>query len=332
MANLIIKPATGDGNQLIVQNQAGEAILTSGDAGDSTIVGKVNTPNIILTPVATAPSSPTAGQQYYDSVKDVLYIYNGNSWVQLNNTSMGGIITVDGARKIHTFKQSGTFTPHFSGTVDFLVVAGGGGGGNGWQSQWRGGGGGAGGLRTSYGPTSGGGGSPESKLSVTAWNDYTVIVGAGGDGYGSNGNDSSFHTIAAAGGGGGGNSIQGPSGAQFHNGLGLRGGSGGGSAGGNGTASAGRANQGYGGSGGNPVGYAAGNGGGAGVGNTNAGGLAVSISGTSVTYSQGGDGGGGEDSQPRTSTGNDGWGGDGSSGTSTGHNGNSGIVIISYNY
>jgi len=33
MANLLIKPTTGPGNKLIIQDQAGGAILTSGNSG-----------------------------------------------------------------------------------------------------------------------------------------------------------------------------------------------------------------------------------------------------------------------------------------------------------
>ena len=34
MADLIIKPATGDGNKLIIQNKAGTAVLTTSDNAD----------------------------------------------------------------------------------------------------------------------------------------------------------------------------------------------------------------------------------------------------------------------------------------------------------
>ena len=43
-------------------------------------------------------------------------------------TATGGTITYVGDYTIHTFTDSGTFTPASTGTVDWLVVAGGGGG------------------------------------------------------------------------------------------------------------------------------------------------------------------------------------------------------------
>lgn len=40
MADLIIKPATGDGNKLILQDKAGGAVLTTADSGAT--IGPVN--------------------------------------------------------------------------------------------------------------------------------------------------------------------------------------------------------------------------------------------------------------------------------------------------
>ena len=191
--------------------------------------------------------------------------------------------------------------------MDFLVVAGGGGGANG-----GGGGGGAGGLRTSFGSTSGGGSSAESTLNLSASTTYTVTIGAGGNrGTGANvdqgddGNDSVFGSITSTAGGGGGR----------YNLVGSPGGSGGG-AGGNSTASFfssyGTPTQQSGGSGASGQGFAGGavtstasgnscptaGGGGAGAVGGNALGnggaaLAVSITGSSVTYAGGGGGGNG---------------------------------------
>lgn len=89
-----------------------------------------------------------------------------------------------------TFTANGTFTPAFSGTIEYLVVAGGGGGG-GW-----GGGGGAGGVRT-------------GTVAVTP-QAYTIVIGGGGargtSAYtaGGRGGDSSAFGITSNGGGGGG--------------------------------------------------------------------------------------------------------------------------------
>ena len=138
-------------------------------------------------------------------------------------------------------------------TVDYLVIAGGGG-----ASVDLSGGAGAGGLRTSYGSTSGGGASAESGFALDTGTNYTVTVGSGGagaSGIGSNGSNSVFSTITSTGGGGGSQGTTYTSGAN--------GGSGGGASRGNGSG---------GGAGGN--------------------GLAVSITGSSVTYAGGGGGGG----------------------------------------
>ena len=88
--------------------------------------------------------------------------------------------------------------PVFSGSVDYLVIAGGGSGGGG-QGGVGGGGGGAGGYR-------------ENTLTgLSLLTNYTVTIGAGGAGafgatamFGVNGGDTTFSTITSTGGGGGG--------------------------------------------------------------------------------------------------------------------------------
>jgi hypothetical protein len=276
----------------------------------------------------------------------------------------GNIVTSDGTYVYHTFTSSGAFIPSQALTVDYLVVAGGGGAGGSALDGNGSGGGGAGGLRSTVTAT-GGGGSLESALSLTA-KSYSVIVGAGGTGglaagstKGSSGNNSIFGTITSTGGGGGAGSSSGQNTA-------LTGGSGGGGSpyitAPNGAA--GTANQGY--AGGNPINsgsYGAGGGGGAGAVGANAGGtggnggngVAVSISGSSVTYAGGGGGGvygnftsgtggtggggnagaGNGTNAGNAGTANTGGGGGGGSTFNTGvgaagGNGGSGIVIIRY--
>jgi hypothetical protein len=240
-------------------------------------------------------------------------------------------------------------------TVDYLVVGGGAGATNDIS-----GGGGAGGLRTSYGSTSGGGGSAESSLSLIAATNYTVTVGSGGSGIASsggsalNGSNSVFSTITSIGGGGG-----------HRLGNGATGGSGGGIGRGNSgsyTPGSGTADQGY--AGGPDTGAVAGTGGGgasaiggnsSGGGNPSQGGaggdgLAVSITGLSVTYSGGGGGGGyygtggsgGSGGGGNGGTGNaqnnatngtantGGGAGGGEQNASAARNGGSGIVILRY--
>jgi hypothetical protein len=177
-------------------------------------------------------------------------------------------------------------------TVDYLVVAGGGGGGRGsnWYSTRNGGAGGAGGLRTSFGSTSGGGSSSETSLNIIDAANYTVTVGAGGAGgtgntsYGAVGSDSVFMSITSNGGGRG---AQGTTGAAGGNG---------GSGGGGDVIGVATANQGFNGG----LGFNSGEGGGGGgaseAGNTDGNmlggdGLAVSITGSSVTYAGGGSAG-----------------------------------------
>ena len=276
--------------------------------------------------------------------------------------SGGNIIDYDGTYWIHTFLTSGTFTPQTGLSCDYLVVAGGGGGSDGAP-------GGAGGLRSTVTAT-GGGGSLESALSLAASTGYTVTIGSGGANgtattNGTKGSDSVFSTITSNGGGAGKEFLStatsnqnGGSGAgginSANSGLYIDGGTA--------TANQGRAggrgfrtNGGY---------NAAGGGGGAGVAGTDGAGtgtaplggaggsgVAVTISGSSITYAGGGGGGaeggggaavggtggaggGGAGSASTTgtsgSTNTGGGGGGGNTNVSSGGSGGSGIVIIRY--
>jgi len=260
--------------------------------------------------------------------------------------SGGDIITNDGTYWIHTFLSSGTFTANKTLTCDYLVVAGGGGGGGD-----IGAGGGAGGLRSTVTAT-GGGGSLESSLSV-AVQAYPITVGAGGATIVS-GSNSTFSTITSTGGGyGGGNTGGGTNGV-----TGGSGGGGGGGAGSTTSGGSGTANQGFAGHSGTSSGTTSfgGGGGGASAAATNvngANGVAVSITGSSVTYAGGG-GGGAYNNTPGTggtggggagqsyfgtgkigfagtaNTGGGGGGGSAGGGTAVGGAGGSGIVIIRY--
>jgi len=199
-------------------------------------------------------------------------------------------------------------------TADFLVVAGGGSGG-----MRRGSGGGAGGLRTSYGSASGGAGSAESPLTLTPGTTYTISVGNGGNvpafssqvyvEDGEKGEDSSIVgsdiTNIVSEGGGGGMSL---SSATTPPSYGLMdGGSGAGaSAFASGSPGRGESNQGRGGGDGCAAASGGYGGGGAGGGAMTSGGspsscatysgfaaggngLSSSITGSPVTYAEGGD-------------------------------------------
>ena len=287
----------------------------------------------------------------------------GTTPVSAPKAAGGDIVESDGTYWYHTFLNSNVFTPNQNLTCDYLVVAGGAGGGGG-----NGGGGGAGGLRSTVTAT-GGGGSLESALSLTASTNYVVTIGAGGIGglgtvgdiSGTSGSNSVFGSITSAGGGGG---------AAFPL-AGVTGGSGGGGCGQSGSpifgaAGAGTVNQGYAGGAGNNSQNNGGGGGGAGSigsagsssngnGGNGGNGVAVSISGSSLTYAGGGGGGargsatpgtggtggggiGGTGAQPAlggtgtVNTGSGGGGGGGTAGVGNGNGGNggSGIVVVRY--
>jgi len=269
----------------------------------------------------------TGGQKLTQNNQSVYLLYTDNSigWKPIKGINGG------------TSALATTLTI----TFDFLVVAGGGSGGS-VNNSFHGGGGGAGGLRTSFGSTSGGGASSESSIEVQTLVNITVTVGAGGTAVastsnttGTNGsnssisgtshNDAPFEIISLGGGGGGGNTTN-PS----------AGGSGGGGQESSGAGGSGTTAQGFSGGQGSEGGNRGGGGGGASAagGDSNGGnGLALSITGTSVTYAgggasngTGGAGGGGNAGLPGAA--NTGGGGGGVSTTPVA--GGSGIVILRY--
>jgi hypothetical protein len=236
--------------------------------------------------------------------------------------SGGNIIENDGTYWIHTFLNSGTFTPALALSCDVLVVAGGGGAGSG-----AGGGGGAGGFRASTGN------------SVTATS-YAVTIGAGGAGGASGaanrgvvGSDSIFNTITSAGGGFGGAHAQ-----SIAAGNGGSGGGAGGGGNSNNTAGSaspsGQGNNGgiafnssgaYGGGGGGGA-TAAGSNGSSSAGGNGGNGAANSYSGTSVTYAGGGGAGTYSGGGGTFNGGTGGTGGGGNAATTTNGTGASGTV------
>jgi hypothetical protein len=236
------------------------------------------------------------------------------------------------AYKAHIFTSSGTFEiKSGEATIQYLVVAAGGNGGghgsyNDCGATW--GGGGAGGYRSSIATDSysGANSSLESTIDLGKGT-YTVTVGggvgAGGTG-GSNGGDSTFHTVTSLGGGGG---------ARFGSQTGKVGGSGGGPKGGNSQhyndRGAGTANQGF--EGGTGQSCKGGGGGGAASSGSNANGgsgLSSYASGSSVTYAKGGKGAG-SDENCQTESGNTGNGSAGCKGGAAVASAD-GIVIVRY--
>ena len=318
----------------------------------------------VITKSATAPSSPSNGDFWYNTDTTSFYFYDGSAWqlIKQSFAATGGTITEASGYRIHTFTSSGTFTvTKGQAEVEYVVVGGGGAGG-----ADDGGGGGAGGYRSSVqGESSGGGASAETKLLVTQGS-YTVTIGAGAPGNDhqagrpvSSGNSTTFGTITSLGGGMGGNSYS----AAEH--QGLPGGSGGGNHQGlNSTnpGGAGTTGQGFiGGRGDNGSDVWAGGGGGAGEagnadGDSHGGdGVETNITGTPTYFAgggagstrklsstiPGGAGGGGNGSyltaantgsagQVNTGGGGGGGPGTGSNNERRGHPGGSGIVIIRY--
>ena len=307
---------------------------------------------------ATAPTSPAAGDMWFDSTTGTtaMKVWSGSGWDQMSNkfSATGGTESTYSSGgtnyKVHTFTSSGAFTPTAAGSVDYLVIGGGGGGG-----AAHAGAGGAGGYRTSTAFT----------LSATS---YSITVGGGGAGAasnatrGANGANSVFSTITSTGGGGGGSrDDSGNSNPQD----GAAGGSGGGGAGADngpkvgGAGTSGQGNAGGSGAGGGTEATGGGGGGAAGTGpnatsgvaGAGGGGNSSSINGTAVTRAGGGGGGaytgrtrglggsgggGNGSSSVLGSNGSANYGGGGGGGSSSaaahnaGHNGGSGIVIIRY--
>ena len=247
----------------------------------------------------------------------------------------GGDITAPSGYRVHTYAtgtSDKTFTVATGGNVEVLVVAGGASGGTSTGGLGGGGGGGAGGLLYN------------ASYAVSSGQVFTVTVGGGGASVsaastrGNNGGNSVFNSLTAIGGGGGGTG----NGSGDH---GATGGSGGGAgyygysylAGAAGTSGQGNKggdtlsnNNGGGGGGAGGVGGNTNSGGPSGSGGLGGPGLSYSISGVSVTYAKGGEGGGPPSgfANGASNTGNGGSGvyaAGGSSGS-----GGSGIVIVRY--
>lgn len=334
----------------LVGANGGLGAVTSVSNSDGTLTVTPTTGSVVASLALAHPNTWT-GEQTFNTPIDMAGtnpIYFGNDTLAslvasanttadievVTNTSSATAtgtftVTTAGGNIIYTFTGAGTFTPLFTGNVNYLVVAGGGGAGGA-----TGGGGGAGGFLTGI-------------LSLTSGAPQTVTIGAGGafgvNGQGANGNNSVFSSITAIGGGGGGwanvsNGSTGGSGggAGWNNRTGGAGTAGQGNAGGNSNNNANDVCGGGGGAGaagGASVGSVAGNGGA---------GLSSSISGVSIFYAGGGGGGtfsgtpgtggaGGGGNTTVNGTANTGGGGGGSTANlNNGGSGGSGIVIVSF--
>ena len=251
--------------------------------------------------------------------------YNKRNTMKVPSISVSGGTETDitvGADtyRVHTFTSSDTMSVLTGGLIEYLVVGGGGGGGCQTDSNNRGGGGG------------GAGGLLNGALEVSTGN-YTITVGAGGQGFGTyntvgtQGGDSSIGTEVVADGGGYGGSAGNPP---------ASGGSGGG--GGHTAGASGITGQGFaggnGGDGGSTTGGSGGGSGGAGNGQVASTSVAIgglgtttAFNGTSYLYASGGDSYVGS----TTPTVRDKY-GDGGNSTTGGTSGSAqdGIVIVRY--
>lgn len=133
--------------------------------------------------VTVKPSSPVAGQFYFDTVQKSLFIYEGSKWMLLSSvsdfgTATGGTIsTAVSGYKIHTFTSTSAtnFVVSTNPIVADILICGGGGAGG----SHHGGGGGAGELILGYG--------------IKFWpGTYTATCGAGGTGVAYAGDGSSI--------------------------------------------------------------------------------------------------------------------------------------------
>lgn len=83
------------------------------------ISAPVSTPNAIATYQATAPSSPTTGQIWIDSDDNVVYTWNGSSWINIQalpsqDNESGKYLTTSGT--VASWSNP-FFSPTFTGTV-----------------------------------------------------------------------------------------------------------------------------------------------------------------------------------------------------------------------
>lgn len=292
--------------------------FTAGADGGSSITGYTITssPSIALTYSGT--SSPFTITGSYVSGTEYTFDVTAQNALGSSSAATSSAITP---------------APTYNLNVDFLVIAGGGG-----ANDAAGDGGGAGGYRTSY-STSGKNSAAESKVEITSGTNYSVTIGAGGNGgnwnYGSpsastSGSNSSFATKTSTGGGksganggsGGGNGGKGTADQGFDGGTSRvntfnQGGAGGGGAGGAG----GSASLVFGGEP-SPQGVSLG---------ARGNGLASSITGSSVTRSIGGSGGGQTGAGQSGGGANTGGGGAGGGATNSGGGGGgSGVVILRF--
>ncbi|HET8687311.1 MAG TPA: hypothetical protein VFM18_11705 [Methanosarcina sp.] len=261
-------------------------------------------------------SSITGGSYSNSNVASYLPIYSGNlsaNVLSVNNTITSATFKGNVANAVvetYTFTSNSSWTynppPSYRiGSAIMLISAGGGGGGG--TAGNIGGGGGAGGFMHNV----------DISSNLTVGNTYTVTIGAGGA-VNTNGGNTSIFGYTMVGGGRGGAAAQ----------NGANGGSGGGGGGYVASGGTGIAGQGFAGYSGTAYPQGGGGGGAGGAATSMAGGAGVTdtISGSSVTYGIGGDGGASYYNGPQATT--PGSGGPGAGNGGPANVGANGIVII----
>ena len=109
MADLIIKPATGDGNKLILQDKDGDAVLTTADTGAS--LTNIN--------ALTATTATVSNLTVTTGITQPVIVSGGNATYTF------------GSYTVHAFTSDGVFSIQGGTKVcDILMVGGGGSGGS----------------------------------------------------------------------------------------------------------------------------------------------------------------------------------------------------------
>ena len=93
MANMIIRPAAGTGNKVIVQDQAGAAVMTTADAGAAIESNVTNNAGVATGTIASAVTFPAGHhlQTYWDSLS---YSSNPSLDVTSEGDAMGSNLQV----------------------------------------------------------------------------------------------------------------------------------------------------------------------------------------------------------------------------------------------
>jgi hypothetical protein len=91
MANMIIRPATGTGNKVIVQDQAGAAVLTTADSGAAIESNVTNNAGVATGTIASAVTFP-AGHvlQVVQSNKTDTDSVSSSTWSDIDGTDNNG--------------------------------------------------------------------------------------------------------------------------------------------------------------------------------------------------------------------------------------------------